>query len=164
VLVVAVSGSLQAASSNTSLLRALAAGDGPHEIRVWDGLGQLPHFSPDAVPDEAVESLRKAVSEADAVLLATPEYAGGMPGSLKNALDWLVGTGELYGKRAVVLSAAPSAERGHNARRWLEEVLPMQGATVLASFTVPVRAADGPGAIDADAADVLARILAILTE
>ena len=69
-------------------------------------------------------------------MLVTPEYAGGMPGSLKNALDWLVGTGELYEKSLVVISVAPSAERGHNARRWVEEVAGMQGASVRDSFTV----------------------------
>jgi NAD(P)H-dependent FMN reductase len=61
-----------------------------------------------------------------------------MPGVLKNALDWLVGSGELYGKRVVIVSAAPSEERGHGARAWLEQTLRMQGARVVASYTVAV--------------------------
>ena len=66
-----------------------------------------------------------------------------MPGALKNALDWLVGSGELYGKPVVIMSAAPSAERGHNARRWVAEVVGMQGGVVRDSFTVAIRTSDG---------------------
>jgi NAD(P)H-dependent FMN reductase len=68
-----------------------------------------------------------------------------MPGSLKNALDWLVGTGELYGKPVAIVSAAPSPERGQNARRWVEDVVRMQGGRVTDSFTVT--AADDPRAV-----------------
>jgi chromate reductase len=135
VRIVAISGSLKHSSANSTLVRAL--GDAaPRSVFVWERLGELPHFTPDDDGGEPVASLRDAVTGADAVLIATPEYAGGMPGSLKNALDWLVGTGELYDKTVVVLSAAPSAERGGNARRWVEEVVGMQGAHVALSTTV----------------------------
>ncbi len=76
------------------------------DVQVWEALDQLPYFRPDADGDPEVTRLRQAVAAADVVWIATPEYAGGMPGALKNALDWLVGSGELYGKRIVVLSAA----------------------------------------------------------
>jgi NAD(P)H-dependent FMN reductase len=76
-----------------------------------------------------------------------------MPGSLKNALDWLVGTGELYEKDVVVLSAAPSRERGQHARHWVDEVVRMQGGRVVVSFTV------APGD---DVGEVLARVLEAL--
>jgi chromate reductase len=89
------------------------------------------------------------VTRADGVLIATPEYAGGMPGSLKNALDWLVGTGELYDKQVAIMSAAPSPERGQHARRWVEETVGYQGSHVVASFTVTK---------DDDPAAVLARV------
>jgi NAD(P)H-dependent FMN reductase len=66
-----------------------------------------------------------------------------MPGALKNALDWLVGSGELFGKPVVILSVSPSAERGHHARAWVDQVVRMQGGDVRDSFTVAVRAGNG---------------------
>jgi chromate reductase len=140
VRIVAISGSLKAESANSALVAAIAAE--VTDLDVWNRLGDLPHFSPDADGGPPVASLRRAVAESDGVLIATPEYAGGMPGSLKNALDWLVGTGELYDKPVAIISAAPSAERGGNARRWVEEVVRMQGSRVAASFTVPVSSSD----------------------
>jgi NAD(P)H-dependent FMN reductase len=132
---VAISGSLKQSSANSALVRAFAE-DEPESIEVWGELGDLPHFTPDGDGGAPVASLRAAVTRADAVLIATPEYAGGMPGSLKNALDWLVGTGELYDKPVAIVSAAPSPERGEHARRWVEEVVGYQGSHVVASFTV----------------------------
>jgi chromate reductase len=136
--IVAISGSLKQSSANSALIRALAA-SAPQHVEVWDELGDLPHFSPDTDGGTAVASLRAAVTRADALVIATPEYAGGMPGSLKNALDWLVGTGELYEKPVAVMSSAPSPERGQNARRWVEDVVRMQGGRVVDSFTVTTR-------------------------
>jgi NAD(P)H-dependent FMN reductase len=134
--VLAIVGSVARKSANSRLVHAMAAADGPVDVQVWEALDQLPYFRPDADEDLAVNRLRQAVAAADAVWVATPEYAGGMPGALKNALDWLVGSGELYGKRMVVVCAAPSEQRGGNARRWVEEVARMQGAVVLDSFSV----------------------------
>lgn len=82
------------------------------------------------------------VKAADAVLIASPEYAFGVPGALKDALDWLVGSGDLYEKPVAVLSAAPSAERGANARADLERTLGGQGARVIASATIVVPRGD----------------------
>jgi NAD(P)H-dependent FMN reductase len=153
VTIVAISGSLKESSANSALVRALADLE-PRRIEVWDGLGALPHFTPDDDGGAPVASLRAAVVRADAVLLATPEYAGGMPGVLKNALDWLVGTGELYGKPVVIVSAAPAPERGANARRWVEEVVGYQGSHVVASFTVTK---------DDEPAAIVARVVEALT-
>ena len=132
---VAISGSLKHSSANSALVRALAA-SAPDHVEVWDELGELPHFTPDEDGGPPVASLRAAITRADALVIATPEYAGGMPGSLKNALDWLVGTGELSDKPVAVMSAAPSPERGQNARRWVEDVVRMQGGRIVDSFTV----------------------------
>jgi hypothetical protein len=110
--IVAISGSLQRESSNSALLRGVGTAAASVDFTLWDELGELPYFGPDRQGDEHVASLRRAIADADAVLISTPEYAGGMPGALKNALDWLVGSGELYGKPVVIMSAAPSAERG----------------------------------------------------
>jgi NAD(P)H-dependent FMN reductase len=142
--VVAISGSLKQSSANSALVRALASA-APEHVEVWDGLGDLPHFTPDDDGGAPVASLRAAVTRADALVVATPEYAGGMPGVLKNALDWLVGTGELYDKPVAIVSAAPSPERGVNARRWVEDVVRMQGGHVVDSFTVTT--SDEPRAV-----------------
>ena len=160
--IVAISGSLQRESSNSALLRAIAGAATGVEVELWEKLGDLPHFRPDIEGDEHVDSLRRAVTQADAVLIATPEYAGGMPGALKNALDWLVGSGELYGKPVVIISAAPSAERGHNARRWVAEVVTMQGGAVHDSFTVAVGTSDGAAEFAEKAEVALARALEAL--
>ena len=115
----AISGSLRAASTNSALTRAAAA-LAPDGVRVsiYEGLDSLLHFSPDrdgdAAPDAARE-WRAQVGAADGVLFVTPEYAFGIPGSLKNALDWLVTSGELWRKPVVVVSASPSAKGGEHA-------------------------------------------------
>ena len=117
--IVAVSGSLRAASSSTALVRAvLASAPSGMEAVLYDGLADLPHFSPerdgDAAP-AAVRELRALIGSAGGVLICTPEYAYGIPGSLKNALDWLVTSGELWRKPAAALSASPSALGGEKA-------------------------------------------------
>jgi chromate reductase len=95
--ILAISGSLRAASSNTALLRAAAAlAPEGMEVVLYGGLGDLPHFNPDlegAAPP-AVIDLWARVREADGLLIACPEYAHGVPGAMKNALDWLVGGDE----------------------------------------------------------------------
>ena len=161
--ILAVSGSLSAESSNSALLQLVRQHAAPpNRVELFDALDDIPNFSPDRdqqpAPD-AVAALRASVRGADAVLLATPEYAGGMPGVLKNALDWLVGSGELYGKPVVVVSAAPSVERGGNARASLELTLTMQGARVCDSFTIPVARAHAIDERTTAAGFVLARVL-----
>ena len=159
--ILAISGSLSSASSNGALLRALrAAASPPDSVTLFEALDDIPHFSPDREREHApaaVARLRDGIGAADAVLIATPEYAGGMPGSLKNALDWLVGSGELYERPVVVVSAAPSEARGGNARSWVEQTVGMQGAHVLDSFTVAVAPGEPPDALGSKAAAVLER-------
>lgn len=96
----AISGSLRAVSSSTELLRA-AAGLSPVPLRIYGALAEVPPFNPDveerALPPP-VEELRGEVAAAAGLVIATPEYAHGVPGVLKNALDWLVGGMEAYGK------------------------------------------------------------------
>lgn len=117
--IVAISGSLRAASSNTALVRAALASPPPGvETMLYDGLASLPHFSPELDGDAAPASVwnfRAQIASADGVLICTPEYAYGIPGSLKNALDWLVTSGELWRKPVAVLSASPSALGGEKA-------------------------------------------------
>ena len=99
-----ISGSLRGGSTNSATLRTAAALAPPGvEATVYDGMGRLPHFNPDDDPsdgvglDPEVTALRAALANADALLLSTPEYAGALPGSFKNLLDWTVGGGQTDG-------------------------------------------------------------------
>jgi NAD(P)H-dependent FMN reductase len=129
-----ISGSTRAGSTNTAALRT-AASLVPDDVTamLYDGLVTLPAFVPgDQEPPAAVAELRRTVEEADAVLFCTPEYAGTIPGSLKNLLEWLVGSGELNGKPVAWLSVAASG-RGEGARETLETVLGYVDANLLTS-------------------------------
>lgn len=142
--ILAISGSLRSASSNTTLLRAasrLAPAD--VTITLYQGLGDLPHFNPDldgegAIPLPAVADLRHQLQAADAVLICSPEYAHGVPGSLKNALDWIVSSGEFMGKPVALLNASRHATYAQAA---LIETLTVMMAQIVteASITVPIQ-------------------------
>jgi NAD(P)H-dependent FMN reductase len=93
------------------------------EIALYEGLADLPHFNPDLDGDSvppAVAALRRCVNEADAIVFSVPEYAHGLPGSLKNALDWLVGGTEFMNKRVALFNAS---SRGTYAQGQLTETL-----------------------------------------
>lgn len=127
----AISGSLRAVSSNTTLLQA-AALLAPDEVIVtlYDGLARLPHFNPDddETPDAEVAAWRNAVRAADALLISTPEYAHGLPGSLKNALDWLVSEIDFSGKPVALLGASPQSV---HAPAQLREILTTMDAQII---------------------------------
>lgn len=106
--ILSISGSLRAASTNTLLLEAMAE-LAPSSVTITrcDGLDNLPHFSPERDNNpapEAVADLRTQLREADAVLICTPEYIHGMPGVLKNMLDWVASSGEFVHNPVGVLS------------------------------------------------------------
>lgn len=85
------------------------------QIEIYGSIGSLPHFNdPDQIP-EIVMAFKKKIEEADAILICTPEYAFGIPGSLKNALDWTVGSGEFLEKSVGVVTASSQGEKGHAA-------------------------------------------------
>lgn len=165
VRVVLVSGSTRAGSTNTAAVRTAAALDVPGVVATaWDRLVDVPAFVPgDDTAPPAVVALRDALTAADAVVFCTPEYAGTLPGSVKNALDWLVGSGELYGKPvAWVTVAAPG--RGRGAEATLALVLGYVDADVVdaACVRLPVaRDAVGPDGLVHDA-DVRAGLAAQL--
>ncbi|BCK69777.1 hypothetical protein Srufu_037300 [Streptomyces libani subsp. rufus] len=130
----ALSGSLRARSSNGAVLRsALTFWDGPATTA---DIGALPHFNPDldgedATPPVPVAALRTAAATADALLVVSPEYAHGVPGVLKNALDWLVSSGECVGKPVAVITASPFPTGGDHANAQLREVLRMMSGEVV---------------------------------
>lgn len=118
--VLALSGSLRAASLNTAML-TMAAVCAPPGLRVTlrRGLGEVPLFNPDLEAHEppSVGGLRLAVAAADALLIASPEYAHGVSGVMKNALDWMVSSGVLVGKPVVLWNASPRASHAIAALR-----------------------------------------------
>ncbi|WAX55733.1 NAD(P)H-dependent oxidoreductase [Jatrophihabitans cynanchi] len=122
-----ISGSTRAASTNSAFVRTAAA-CAPDGIRaeVYAGLTDLPHFNPDddgpSLP-APVGELRAAVARSDAVLVCTPEYAGTLPGALKNLLEWLVGGTELTGKPVAWVNVAADERRGGGATATLQVVL-----------------------------------------
>jgi len=115
--IVGISGSLRAKSSNTVLLRAAAnlASSRDMSIIVYSALGELPHFNPDLEGREppSVIDFRTELARADALLISSPEYAHGVPGSLKNALDWLVSGPEMPGKPVGLLNASARSLFAH---------------------------------------------------
>ncbi len=125
-----IPGSTRSASRNSAVLRA-ARSLVPRSV-LFDGLLQLPQFDPDADPasNGAVSALRSMVADADVVLFCTPEYAGSLPGSLKNLIDWMVGTGDLHQKPAAWVNVAAPG-RGTGASHDLERVLGYVDARVL---------------------------------
>ena len=141
----AISGSLRARSSNTSLLR-LAMEVAPDDVRIemYEGLASLPHFNPDDdvdTPPPPVLDLRARVGDADGLLFCSPEYAHGVPGSLKNALDWLVASVELPHKPVALLNASPWAT---HAQASLVETLTVMTARIVheGCATIPVTLGD----------------------
>src|SRR5579871_3673334 len=140
--ILAISGSLRGASSNTALLQNLArAIPAPSEMFLFEGLEALPPFNPDfdeSAPD-SVTSFRAMVAAADAVAISTPEYAHGVPGVLKNALDWLVGSGELYRKPVALFHVS---SRGEYARASLREILTIMGTAIVLDVVVTTKPPD----------------------
>jgi chromate reductase len=129
-----VSGSTRSGSTNTAALRAVheVAPDGISTV-LYDGLAGLPAFNPDddlGEPPAAVAALREQITSADAVVFCTPEYAGTLPGSFKNLLDWTVGDGGLYGKPVAWINVANEG-RGQGAQDTLLTVLGYVGAHVV---------------------------------
>jgi len=110
--ILAVSGSLRSSSSNHKIVKAIVA-MAPQNVlvNIFNGLGDLPHF--DDGEYDKVNEWRKAISDADGILICTPEYAFGVPGSLKNALDWTVSTGDLYEKPAALITASSVGDKAH---------------------------------------------------
>src|SRR4051812_119731 len=112
--ILAISGSLRTRSSSNAILDA-AGRLAPASVRlvIYEGLHLLPHFNGSEVAPIPVQELRDLLQAADGILLFTPEYAFGVPGSLKNAIDWVVPSGELNGKPVGLVTAATGGEKAH---------------------------------------------------
>jgi len=130
-----ISGSTRDGSSNTAALRTIrAVAPAGVTADLYDGLAGLPAFNPDqdgAQVPPPVAGLRAQIAAADAVVVCTPEYAGTLPGSFKNLLDWTVGGGELYEKPVAWVNVANEG-RGGGAQDTLLTVLGYVGARIVA--------------------------------
>jgi NAD(P)H-dependent FMN reductase len=165
-----VSGSTRSGSTNTAVLRTApsVAPDGV-TTGLYTGLADLPAFNPDEDHEPlhpAVADLRRQIAAADAILFCTPEYAGALPGSFKNLLDWTVGGGEIYGKPVAWINVASVAAPtgGADAHESLAKVMGYVGVDVVSQACA--RAPMSRGAIGADGlvtdADVRARLADVL--
>ncbi|WP_276484021.1 NADPH-dependent FMN reductase [Paraflavitalea pollutisoli] len=117
--ILAISGSTRQQSTNQVLIDIIADrfADAVQVVH-YEGLAQLPHFNPDLdgdAPPAAVVDFRDRVHAADGVLICTPEYAMGVPGTLKNAIDWVVGSMEFSGKPVALITAASMGEQAHQS-------------------------------------------------
>ena len=165
-----VSGSTRSGSTNTALLRTAREAPPPGvEAELYEGLAGLPHFNPDDDVEPlppAVADLRARIAAADAVLFCTPEYAGALPGSFKNLLDWTVGGPEMYGKPVAWVNASASPTRAAKAHESLETVLRTIHADVVSEACRHVAVARGrvvDGRVtDPDARAGIAEVLAAL--
>ena len=138
--IISISGSLRKTSRNTSLLKAVRELAPMHiEVCLFDQLAQIPPFNSDLEVDNVtyVAHLRDEILRADGVLIASPEYAHGVSGVLKNALDWMVVTEAFINKPVAMLNAAP---RAHHAYDSLKETLILMSSIWVeaASITVPI--------------------------
>ena len=142
VRILAISGSLRAASSNTALLRAAVSlvPEGV-EVALYEGLASLPHFNPDLDDLDAgtapptVMDFRSQLDASDGVLISSPEYAHGVPGALKNAIDWVVSSGQIYEKPVALLNASMGATHAYVS---LAEMLTTADANIIEEASVRV--------------------------
>ena len=159
--VLLVSGSLRAGSTNAAVLETASA-VAPDWVttRTYSGMGGLPHFNPDhdregAAVDASVTELRAGLHAADALLICTPEYAGALPGALKNLLEWTVGDASTHRKPVAWINASgPAAPTGAaDAHDSLRKVLGYVDADVVeaACVRIPITRQDvGPDGTVAD--------------
>ncbi len=117
--ILAISGSTRKASSNLNLIKAIAnLTKETFSTTIFDGLSELPHFNPDldneSVP-QPVTDFRRQLREADGILVCSPEYAIGVPGTLKNAIDWAVSSMEFSKKPVALITASLSGEKAHSS-------------------------------------------------
>lgn len=115
--ILALCGSTRKISSNLAILRNIQSmTSAKFTVEIFESIDQIPHFNPDLDVEpapEAVTRFRQALSKADGILICTPEYAMGVPGTLKNAIDWTVSSSEFSHKPTALITASSIGEKGH---------------------------------------------------
>jgi chromate reductase len=168
-----ICGSLREGSVNAAVLRTAATlVTGAVSTERYEGLDALPYFDPDADHDPlppAVACLRASIGASDAVLFCTPEYAGALPGSFKNLLDWTVGGAEMYRKPVAWINASTAPGGAADAHASLRKVLGYLGTDLVEAACVHIRVArasiDAEGVIqDPSIRSGIAGVLAALAE
>jgi NAD(P)H-dependent FMN reductase len=146
--ILAISGSTRLHSSNHQLIEAISGlFDNEIELILYEGLASLPAFNPDetdAAP-QAVAAFRQAIRSAHGVLICTPEYAHGVPGALKNAIDWTVSTNEFSHKPTALITASTDGRYGHQALLETLRVLEAENIEELQLLIPFVRSKIGDG-------------------
>lgn len=116
-IVLAIVGSTRRTSTNLSLVQAIAQLSNEYfSVTIFQGISDLPHFNPDLdtdTPPGEIRMFRELLRNSDGVLISTPEYAMGVPGTLKNALDWTVSSSEFSKKPVALITASSLGEKGH---------------------------------------------------
>lgn len=117
--ILAICGSTRKTSSNLNLINAIVdLTKEKFHITLFEGLDSIPHFNPDLDnenPLETVKRFRNQLKEADGILICTPEYAMGVPGTLKNAIDWTVSSCEFSHKPVALITASSLGENAHES-------------------------------------------------
>lgn len=127
--IITINGSLRKESSNGQLINFIKSNLNQFEVNIYDNLGNLPHFNPDSEIPAVVLDFKRQIIKSDYLLIVTPEYAHGIPGVLKNALDWLVSDEDLPGKDVILFVC--SAGDGENAMLSLKEITKTMSLNVI---------------------------------
>jgi len=139
--IIAISGSTRQQSTNLNLIKAIAdLYVDEIDLNIFQELAEIPHFNPDLDnenPPAAVVKFREQLSQADGILICTPEYAMGVPGTLKNAIDWTVSSMEFSHKPVALITASSSGQKAHHSLmdtlRIIESDIP-ESSQLLISF------------------------------
>lgn len=133
--ILCISGSASRDSSNVKFLKAIAEHlSHKHTAEVYEGLYQFPLFTPERLEEgvpEIINLLRERITQADLVLISTPEYNHNIPAVLKNMLEWLTDSGEFFGKKVLPITFTPKAPRGEHALKSLQMSLKAQKANII---------------------------------
>ncbi|HTE25207.1 NADPH-dependent FMN reductase [Flavitalea sp.] len=137
-IILIVPGSLRNNSSSYKLIPTIAKYLPPEfSYKIFEGTGELPHFNDAEEPSHSIDNWRKTIADSNAVMFITPEYAYGVPGTLKNALDWIVASGDLVNKPTALITAATGGEHAHQSLLAILGALtahPAAGCDLLISF------------------------------
>jgi NAD(P)H-dependent FMN reductase len=168
--ILAISGSLRSKSANKAVLQAASILAAPSvQIKLYSELAKLPHFNPDLdcepLPDTVI-SLRQQIQSSDGMIVSSPEYAHGIPGSFKNALDWLVSSTEFPGKPVALINTNPRATVALSS---LTEILITMSAQIVepANLTLDLagRGLDAAGiAADRELSKSISEAIALFTQ